>query len=194
MGIINFFMKPLPLAITINSYVAFLTPLVIYFVLLRNFDSTKKTKIPLFVKEMLFILIIGWLTSSWLSMYSTLEQCGSLSVLWTLLIGLITPAFLLLAFIVLRYLVPALKIPAKALFGWINNEILQDSIITGFYMMLFSWMGSIITHFLAIDEGCRLTRDDMKKFRAEMEKKQTEKQNYEDDEDDEDKPPDMIEI
>ena len=53
-------------------------------------------------------------------------------------------------------------------------------------MMLFSWMGSIITHFLAIDEGCRLNRDDMKKFRSAMEnrKKQAE---LEPDDDDEEK-------
>ena len=192
MGVINFFMNPLPLTIVVNSYIALLTPILIYFILFKNYDPNSTSKIPFFVKEFLFILLVGWISSSWLAMYSTLEQCGSISVLWTLTIGLITPAFLLLGLILVRYLIPALKTPAKVLFGWVKNDIIQDSLITGFYMMLFSWMGSIITHFLAIDDGCRLTRDDMKKFRKEMEKRQEKTELQEDDE--EEKEPEMVSI
>jgi len=192
MGIINYFMKPLPLTIVVNSYVAFLTPLLTYYVVFKKVDPTAKSKIPLFLKEMLIILLVGWISSSWLAMYSTLDQCGSLSMLWTLLIGLVTPAFMLLGFILVRYLMPFLKAPAKVLFGMIKNIILQDSLITGFYMMLCSWMGSIITHFLAADEGCRQSRDSMKKFRADMKKRQETLESEDDEE--EDKEPEMVAI
>ena len=192
MGVINFFMKPLPLTIIVNSYIAFLTPLLIYFLVFKRYDPSAKSRIPLFLKEMLIILLIGWISSSWLAMYSTLDQCGSLSILWTLLIGLVTPAFMLLGFILVRYLMPFLKAPAKVLFGMIKNIILQDSLITGFYMMLCSWMGSIITHFLAVDEGCRQSRDSMKKFRADMKKRQETLESEDDEE--EDKEPEMVTI
>ena len=81
---------------------------------------------------------------------------------------------MLLGFILVRYLMPFLKSPAKILFGMIKDILLQDSLITGFYMMLFSWMGSIITHFKATDEGCLRSSKDMKQFRADMKRRQEE--------------------
>jgi len=186
MGVVDFFSKSLSLAFFVNSYVALLIPIIIYYTIFKKYDPNVKIKIPFLVKELLIILLIGWITSSWLAMYSTISECGNFSILWTLLIGLITPAFLWLGLLLVRYFIPFLKKPAKILFVWVKSPVLQDSLITGFYMMLCSWMGSIITHFLAIDEGCRLNRDDMKKFRSAMEnrKKQAE---LEPDDDDEEK-------
>ena len=59
MGIINYFMKPLPLAIVVNSYIAFLTPLLTYYVVFKKVDPAAKSKIPLFLKEMLIIIHHG---------------------------------------------------------------------------------------------------------------------------------------
>ena len=112
MGVINFLMNPLPLSLVVNSYVAFLTPVLIYFTIFKKYDPNVKSKIPFFVKEIIFILLLGWIISSWLAMYSTLEQCGSVSMFLTLGIGLITPAFLILGLLMVRYLIPALKSPA----------------------------------------------------------------------------------
>ena len=190
-------MNPLPLTLVFNSYVALLTPLVMYFTIFKKYASSVKSIVPYFIKEFIFVILVGWITSSWLSMYATLEQCGNINILWTLLIGLITPAFLLTGLILVRYLLPVLKNPAKVLFGWIKNEIIQDSLITGFYMMLFSWIGSIITYFLAIDDGCRLTRDNMNKFRADMKKRQEEaelKNELEDDDEETSEEPKLVTI
>ena len=122
MGLANYLLNPLPLSIVFNSYIAFFLPLGIYFLLLKNASST--SRVPLYIKEMLFILLVGWLSSSWLAMYSTLNQCGSFHLWWTLLIGLITPAFMLLGFVLVRYLAPFLATPAKVLFGWIQHPYL----------------------------------------------------------------------
>ena len=168
MGLVSYFMNPLPLSVVFNAYVAFFLPIITYFLFTKNFNPLDTSKMPPFLKEILVIILVGWLTSTWLAIYSTMTQCGTFSMLWTMLIGLITPAFMLLGFILVKYLLPFLQKPAGAIFGWISSPMLKESAITGFYMALLSWMGSIITHFKATDEGCRLTRNSLKKFRAEM--------------------------
>tara|TARA_Y100000590_G_C15641580_1_gene985147 strand:- start:225 stop:809 length:585 start_codon:yes stop_codon:yes gene_type:complete len=192
MGLGSYLLNPLPLSIVFNSYVALFTPLIIYFFLYRNPVINQVTKVPSFIKEMVIVLIIGWLSSSWLAMYSTLDQCGSFSISWTLLIGLITPAFMLLGLLLVKYLIPFLAIPAKVLFAWIKNPFIQDAMITGFYMMLFSWMGSIITHFKATDEGCLRSSKDMKQFRADMKKRQEEMELEAEQDDNENDEPEMV--
>jgi len=180
MGLVNYLMNPLPLSIVFNAYVAFFLPILTYYLFIKNFNPLLPSKIPPFMKEILFIIVIGWLTSTWLATYSTMDQCGNVSMPWTMLIGLITPSFLLLGFILVRYLFPFLRYPAGAIFGWISSAGLREAAITGLYMTLCSWLGSIITHFKATDEGCRVTRNSLKKFREDMKKRREEVKDHDD--------------
>ena len=62
-----------------------------------------------------------------------------------------------------------------------ENKELMNYIIVAFFMMLFSWVGSIISYFNSVKNGCKMSSKSMKSFREKMDKR-LEKITEEDDE------------
>lgn len=190
-NMVEYFTKPLPLSVVFNSYISFFGPAMFYYFFVRGLANKEgqKYKIPIWAMEMIFIVGLTWLFSSWLSSYAMLDRCNVVNFLWVLVLGLINPAFMLLGILVFKYVAPVFQYPIKGIFSWIKDETLRDSFAIGFYLMLISWMGSIITYFLSIREGCKRSRSNIRRFKEEMARRRAQKAKegvLEDDEDYED--------
>ena len=172
----NMLTNPLVLTISMNSILSMFLPIVFYYIIKNKIKGT----IPVFVIETLIYAGVIWGFNILMSVNSSMSSCDNYNI-GSSMVSAMYPTISVVVAYFMVFLYPIFKKPLQGILENMENKELMNYIIVAFFMMLFSWVGSIISYFNSVKNGCKMSSKSMKSFREKMDKR-LEKITEEDDE------------